>query len=291
MSMPQTPSPQGKAPIVECVREGFAFIGRDWRLIVPIALIGAAALTPLEVWSDAAQAGNDLGAVALASLAGVLVQMPVLAAFYRRAASRGTEPLALRIGADEFNLAGATLAIGFLFLIVFFVGMFVVMLSLASLIVGSGLDPQALQSLPPQEAARQFVDALGNDGKAVFAGLLIALAVFALWLSARLSLAYPATIAEGRMLVFSTWGWTKGNATSIAACLILLGLGAIALIILATLLPSILVQLAFGETALATPGNPGHWIMTFVGAAAGITFFHAPYAAMIAYLYRGLRPQ
>ena len=93
------------------------------------------------------------------------------------------------------------------------------------------------------------------------------------------------------MLVFSTWSWTKGNATSIVACLLLLGLGAVALIVVSTLLPSVAVGAAFGQTAILSPGNPGHWIMTFIGAAAGITFFHAPYAAMMAYLYRGLRPQ
>ena len=289
MSMP--PPQHGKAPILECVREGFAFIGRDWRLIAPIALIGAAVLSPIEVWSSAAQARNDLGTMLLASLAGVLVQIPVLAAFYRRAASRGTEPLALLVGRDELNLAGATFSIGFVFLIVFFVGMFIVMLSLASLMVGSGLDPEKLRNLPPQEQAAQFLAALGNDGKAVFIGLALALTGFALWLSARLSLAYPATIAEGRMQIFSTWGWTKGNATSIAASLILLGLGAIVLIIAATLLPSIAVGLAFGEAAMTTPGTPASWIMTFVSAAAGIAFFHAPYAAMMAYMYRGLRPQ
>ncbi len=291
MSMPQSPSQQGKAPILECVREGFAFIARDWRLIAPIALIGAVGLTPLEVWSDGAMARNDLGAMALASLASLLVQMPVLAAFYRRAASRGTEPLALRVGADELNLAGVSLSIAFVFMIVFFVGMFVIMLSLVSLLVGSGLDPESLRELPPPEAAQRFVAALGNDGKAVFVGLLIALAAFALWLSARLALAYPATIAEKRMLVFSTWSWTKGNATSIAACLILLALGAVAVIIAATILPSVLVATVFGEASLNSPGSPGHWIMAFLSATAGIAFFHAPYAAMMAYLYRGLRPQ
>jgi hypothetical protein len=53
MIMPPTTS-QGRAPILECVREGFAFIARDWRLIVPVAAAAALALGPLEVLAPAA---------------------------------------------------------------------------------------------------------------------------------------------------------------------------------------------------------------------------------------------
>ncbi|MDX2234872.1 MAG: hypothetical protein NW200_10280 [Hyphomonadaceae bacterium] len=290
MAMSQQ-SPQGRAPILECVREGFAFIGRDWRAIVPVAATAAVALTPLEVWSDVSTTGGDMGSGLLASILGVLVQAVVLAAYYRRALSRGVDPLVLRAGADERNVIAATFAIGFFFMIVFIVGLFIVMMALASLLVGAGVDGDSLQNLPPAEAAQAFVTALGADGRIVFFGLLSALALFLLWLSARLTLALPATVAEQRVLAFSTWGWTKGNAAPIAACLVLVLIGAIGLSILAILAPSILIGAVFGQAAMQTPGSPAHWVMSYLSAAIGLTFFLAPYAAMSAYLYRGLRPQ
>ncbi len=291
MSMPQPPAREGRAPILECVREGFAFIGRDWRLIVPVAATAAFGVAPLEVWSDVAAARSDLGGGLIASLLALIVQAVVLAAFYRRTLSRGADPLALRLGADERNVVGVTLSIGFFYLIVFFVGLFILMGALAFLLAGAGIDSESLQGLPPEEAARTFIAALGNDGRVVFFVLLALLAAGLLWLSARLALALPATVAEGRALAFTTWGWTKGNSGSIAACLVLLALGGIALSVLAVLLPSVVVGAAFGEAAMRTPGSPAHWIMSWFSAAIGLAFFHAPYAAMTAYLYRGLRPQ
>jgi hypothetical protein len=108
MSMPQPPAREGRAPILECVREGFAFIGRDWRLIVPVAAVGAFGVAPLEVWSDVAAARSDLGGGLIASLLALIVQAVVLTAFYRRTLSRGADPLALRLGGDERNVVGAT---------------------------------------------------------------------------------------------------------------------------------------------------------------------------------------
>lgn len=290
MSMPQ-PSAQGRAPILECVREGFAFIARDWRAIVPIAAIGAAAMTPLEVWSQSAMTRFDLGTALLASLLTVVVQAPVLAAYLRRALSRGVDPLALRLGADERNVVGVSLSLAFFFSIVIVVSVLIIGAALGALLAGSGMDPESMQRLPAEERMQTFMEALGNDGRVVLLTLAAAVLAGLIWLSARLALAVPATVAEGRMRAFSTWSWTRGNAAPIAACLVLVTLGAVLLSRLLLLLPALAVGLLMGgEAALTTPGSPAYWVLAYIAVFIGLIVFHAPYAAMTAYLYRGLRP-
>ena len=293
MSMPQPPTPSsshGKAPILECVREGFGFLARDWRAIAPVALIGAVVLTPVNLWSEGAQARHDLGGMLAAGLAAGLLQTPVLAAYFRRAASRGATPLALKLGADELNLASVTLAVTFLFLILALVALFVLGFALAALASRAGIDMNALQAMDPAEAQKRIVAAIGRDGQLFVVGMVVACAAVFLWFSARLALSYPATVAEGRMQVFSTWRWTKGNATSVAACLLLVAIGAVALYMLAMAPFALLIRAVFGEAALTMPANPGYWILSYLSSAAVLALVHAPYAAMLAYLYRGLRP-
>ena len=48
-----------------------------------------------------------------------------------------------------------------------------------------------------------------------------------LWIAARVILAQPATVAEARMVVFSTWAWTKGSGARLMASLFLLVVGSI----------------------------------------------------------------
>lgn len=279
MSMPQGASQPGRLPILECVREGFAFLGRDWRLIAPVALIGAVFLTPLEVWAETAVRAQDLGTASLLSILGALVQIPVLAAYYRRAVSRGVEPLAMRLGADERNLAGVTLSVGFVFMIVTIVGFIVLLLALGALMVGAGIQPDTLEGLAPADAGRKVIEALGTDGNIAFIAIASALLALFLWLAARLALAYAATVAENRMMIFSTWAWTKGNASSIVACLLL-----------TVIVPSLLLGAVLGDAASRVPGSPVHWLVTYVSGAAALFFIQAPYAGLTAYLYRGLRP-
>jgi uncharacterized membrane protein len=226
----------------------------------------------------------------MAMALGVLVQIPVLAAFYRRALSRGSSPLALRLGADEFNLAGVTAGIGLVVLIVLLGGMIVVSMAIAAFASQSGADLESLRNLPTMEAARRFGEVLGSEGQVLLTVLMLALAALLLWLSARLGLAYAASIEERRIRLFSTWSWTKGNAWPVAASLVLTLVIGLLLSMAAFLLPGALLASVFGQTALQTPGSLAHWIYSYLIGATGLFFFHAPYAATTAYLYRGLRP-
>jgi hypothetical protein len=288
--MPKNAPAQGKVPVLECVREGFGFLARDWRQILPVALLGALGLAPAEVWADTAERASDGGGRLMAMALGVLVQIPVLAAFYRRALSRGSAPLVLRLGGDEFRLAGVTAGIGLVVLIALLGGIMVVSMVIAMFASQSGADLESLQNLPTMEAARRFGEVLGAEGQALLMVLMLALAGFLLWLSARLGVAYAASVEEQRIRLFSTWSWTKGNAWPVAASLVLTLLIGLLLSMAAFLLPGAVLAGVFGQTAIQTPGSMAHWIYSYLIGATGLFFFHAPYAATTAYLYRGLKP-
>lgn len=291
MTMPQPSPAPARVPIFESVREGFAFVARDWRAILPLALVAAIILTPLQVWQQQAQLQQDVGRILLTSAAAALAGLVFTAAYTRRVLSGGTAPLALGVGRDEMNLAGVLACLAFLFFIVAMVAIMVIGFALAALLARSGVDAAALQAVPPNEAMTRLGAALGADGMFVFFSLLSVLIVFVLWISARLVLAYPATVAEGRMRIFDTWAWTKGAALAVIACLLLTALGGLGLMWVVSQPIGLVLQMVFGAQSLATPGSPANWIFSFVSAVLA-SFFYAPaYAAMTTYLYRGLRPQ
>jgi hypothetical protein len=281
--------PAGKVPIFECVKEGFLFLGRDWRGIIPIAVIGGLALTPVQVWAESGQARGDLGVMLLATLASLVVQAPFLAAFLRRAISRGEQPLAVKFGRDELNLIGAGVSLSFFYLILVFVAVFVIAIAVVAMTVSSGFDAAAAQTLPPDELAAQLTAALGGDGVAILLALLALIAGFFLWLAARLALVYPATIGDGAMRVFSTWTWTRNNGLRIMAVLIVLVLLAAFVSGIVLALPLGLIEGMVGER-MSEVGTVGHAVTTFIAAAVSMGLVVAPITAMSAYLYRGLRP-
>lgn len=283
------PPPAARAPVLESVLEGFTFVARDWRAILPIAVVAAVVIGAITVWLQVLQAQGNLAMSVLVSVGSALVQAVFLAALLRRALSQGQAPLALAAGRDEANLAGVTLSIGFLFVIIFIFAILVIAMSLGALLAGSNLNADALSSLPPEEAARQFIAALGTDGTLVLLVMGGAFFALALWISARLLLSYPATVAEGRMFVFSTWGWTKDNGLRLMACLLLVSCGGLLLSLIAVAPFSVIVDMAFGKGASKVAGAPAQWVIALLTAFFSTMFSLAPYAGLTAYLYRGLR--
>lgn len=283
------PAPAARAPVLESVLEGFTFVARDWRSIVPIALIAAVAIGGITVWLQVLQARGNLGMSLLVTVLSALVQAVFLAALLRRTLSQGQAPLALTAGRDETNLMGVTLSLGFLYAIIFIFAILVIAMSLGALLAGSNLNADALQGLPPEEAAKQFLAALGSDGTLVLLVLSSAFLALVFWISARLILSYPATVAEGRMFVFSTWSWTKDNGLRLMAALLLVSLGGLLLSLLAVAPFSVIVEMVFGKGAHKVPGAPAQWVIALLSAFFSTMFSLAPYAGLTAYLYRGLR--
>lgn len=291
MTMPQPTPAVGRVPVLEAVREGFAFVGRDWRAILPVALVIGAAVGGLQVFVDLARARQDVGATLLGTFGTVVAQVALVSALLRRALSESQAPVALRAGRDELNLLGVVFSLGFLYFIIAIFALIVISMCLGVLASGAQIDPAVLQSLPPEEAARKFFEALGPDGLLVLLVLGFAFLLLFLWIAARVILAQPATIAEGRMFVFSTWAWTKGNSGTLMGCLFLLVVGGVLLGILALAPFGLALDIAFGKGAQLNPASPAHWIMSVLGGFANSMLSTAPFAGMAAFLYRGLRPE
>jgi hypothetical protein len=288
-TVPESPA-SGRLPILHSVREGFAFVARDWRAILPLALIGAVAVGGAQIFTDMAQARQDVPTMMLGALLSIVVQVALMAALLRRALSQGEAPVALKAGRDEANLLGVVFSLGFLYFILAVFAVIFTSMCLAVLAAGAKIDTSVLQSLPAEEAARRFGEMLGTEGLTVLVVLVTAFVGFFLWIAARVTLSYPATVAEGRMFVFSTWGWTKGNDLRLMACLLLLVIGGVFLAVVALAPFGVALELVFGKGAQANPSSPAHWILSLLGGLVNTMFSTAPYAGMAAYLYRGLRP-
>jgi len=286
MTAPATPA---AVPVLDAVREGFAFVARDWRAILPLAVIGAVGLGALQVFLDMGRARNDLAVTLLLTIAAALVQAVLLAALLRRALSQGEAPAMVALGRDEFNLMGVTLSFGFLYVIIAIFGLIVASMSLAGLLAGAGIDAAALQNLPPEEAARQFMAALGADGTLVLLVVGAAFAALVVWIASRLLLSYPATVAEGRMYAFSTWSWTNGSGLRLAACVLLVTLGGLFLSLVALAPFGVLLDMIFGKGAQKVAGAPAHIVLSTLAAFVSVFFSLGPYAGLTAYLYRGMR--
>jgi hypothetical protein len=295
-TIPETPAPEnaapsGRVPVIAAVREGFAFAARDVRALLPAALVAAVVVGGLQVWADVARGQENTGAMVAAGALSMIAQFALLAAYLRRALSEGAAPAALKAGRDEANLVGVAISLGFLYFILIVFALLFTGMALAALSIGADLDAEALQTLPPEEAARQFGAALGADGMVVLSVLVIGFVIFFLWIAARIVLSYPATVAEGRMFIFSTWSWTKGHDVRLVACLFLLIVGGIFLSLVALAPFGVALGLVFGEGAPREAGSPAHAILAVLAGLASAIFSTAPYAGMAAFLYRGLRPR
>lgn len=288
-TVPETPA-SGRLPILQSVREGFAFVARDWRAILPLALVGAVVVGGAQIFADLAQAQQDVSGMLFGTLVSIVAQVVLMAALLRRALSQGQEPAVLKAGRDEMNLLGVVFSLGFLYVILGVFALIFTSMCLAVLASGAQIDAEALQSLPPEEAVRRFGEMLGSDGLLVLFVLVAAFVGLFTWIAARVMLSYPATVSEGRMFVFSTWAWTKGNDLRLVACLVLLVLGGIFLAIVALAPFGLALDLIFGQGAQGDPSSPAHWILNVLGGFVNTLFSTAPYAGMAAFLYRGLRP-
>jgi hypothetical protein len=282
MTMSPNTQNSGQVPVMECVQAALGFFRTHAAAMLAPAAITAAALTPLQVMALQAQAAGDPGPGLLANLLGGVITAPFLAGCFR-AFLNPTQPprVALALNRDGLNLAGVSLSIAFFFLIFLMIGFFAIMLVMSGMVAGAGLNAQDFEG-DPQAAAERLVQALGPQGMLILGLLLGVLAVASGWISARLVLAGPATVAEGRMLAFSTWGWSRGNGWRVLAALLIVGLvGGGAAMFLTGLLSAV-----FGgpDTSL------GQIVAAFVGAFASAVLMLGPFAGLTAYLYKGLRP-
>lgn len=135
----------------------------------------------------------------------------------------------MRLGGDELRVLAVSLIIG----MVFFVA-FVVLFSVVSLLAG--------------------VAAQINAGAGVLVGVLFGLGALALivWLSIRLSLAVPLTVAEKRIAPFASFALTKGQSLPILGMAIIAFIMSLLVSLLATIIALPIPMASSGLEKLAT---------------------------------------
>ena len=239
-----SPSP---VPVLRSVFAAYAFFLVHWRKILIAAIPYTAAYAAQLALMPMTAASSEPSAldlvVALLSLATVVASVALSAASLRLAV-RGEMPgwLGLQLGHEELRVFAVYILISLLIVIVFvlvflFWGTLFGTVTMGAL-ERAGIDPEA--SGFDVAGATQYMGA--SDWVVVIAAGLAGLAIVT-WLSARLVLALPATIASKRIQVMKAWPLSDGNGWRIAAALVLAGL------------PLTLCELALYETLSTALGH------------------------------------
>ncbi len=213
-------------PILHSVFAAYAFLISHWhRAMIAAAPYTLAYIAQLFVLRAVGlDGGENTGLLSLSLALSVITVIASLAlsASTLRMAVLGdySGRLGLKLGGDEWRLFLVSILVIALTVLVFvmvfmFWAVFFSMIASGAL-VREGIDPEA--------SGFDLGQAMGYMSAADWAvvGLSGAAGAFLLaWLSARLVLAFPATIDKGKVLVLSVWPLTNGSAWRIALALLL----------------------------------------------------------------------
>ena len=224
----QSPTPLNPTPvpILKSVAAAYAFFISHWRAAIlaalPFTLTQAAILVLLMQIGPEGTANGAVSTLAFGlTLINFVTQISFTSSMFRMAV-RGDYGgwLHLKVGADEFRVfVVSLLVVVFTLIVAVLVGMF--WLAFFSSIVGGSLERAGVD---PEASGFDLVEATAYltamDWGFV---LLIGLASLAVmtWLTARLSLALPATIDRGEIQVMRIWPLSNGQAWRIAAAILL----------------------------------------------------------------------
>lgn len=260
---------QARFSVRTAVAEGFEF----WRANVlkaigPLVLAAGGLVLFLTATTPAAMVAG----AALYSLAGLVAQ----AALYRISlADAGAEapsrngPSGLQWRMLETRFVGVSLLAGALIGVLALIAAFMV----STLLVGLIGVPAATAAT----SAEMLLAHLTPTGGLIFNLAALAALVGLMVLSARLSMALPATAAEGRVRVLSSLALTRGTVLPILGATLLINLPIIVMQSLAGLFGGVM------QGADAT-----RWTQLIVGIVS--TFFYVPISVgMTSYIYRRLR--
>ena len=284
--------------------EGFRLVRRNplalvaWTLLSAVLTLSALfslsnMMGPLEAWTVQAEALDGVDQPSLdqvmemmAGLGAILVQVAwllpitmVVGAMLSAAVARGVlkpsgDPFGyLRLGMDELRVLVVTFVLGLVMCLCAFVAMLAF-----GLLIGA-------------------VRAAGGGGVAVSVGIIsfLALVWFFIWLSVRLSLAVPITVAEKRFAFFDSFSLTKGRFWSLLGMAVL----AFVMVLLVQLLSSIVsmpIALASGMEAwsfgadqdaeaviaaldVSNPWVIAHALVEAIVSALTVGILYAPFAS------------
>jgi hypothetical protein len=250
------------------------------RTLAPAAVMFSAVAALSAITSPATSPGLG-GAALLLTMASIAFGLGYTAFVYRLALRNDASGFfGLKVGKDESNLLGATVVVGFFFAIVFVLGVVIFSVAMVPAAAQANVDLSGIT--PGDEAAvvQAFGEIFRGPGGPYLMALGVALGAIVIWLGLRLFLVNVATVAEGRIMAFSTWSWTKGDALRILAAALI--------VILPIALP---IGIGVGIIGAAVGTNAaGAAVLTFLQARAQNLFLVPALSGMSAFLYRGLRP-
>lgn len=244
--------PTSLALVTNSIRAMAGFLPKAALQAAILSLPLAAALTGLALLAtQIAEADTQpFGLYLLAILAAVLVAIPAQSALLRHAHSGQPGPvLGLRLGGDEARLTIVALLIGILgFTVLGAAGLgLVAILAALDLAARSRSGAPAIDSDAPDTALPVLGEYFGSGDWGVALIVIALFAVFAIWFCARLSLAYAATVARGKVQVLSSFALTRGRWAAAALVMALALLPGLALRYLA-------LELAGGDDTTALAG-------------------------------------
>ncbi len=270
-------------PIRDSVGAALRVSRESWRVVLPLAALGAGAATLL---AALALAASPLGL--LSFFLATMVQACVYAALLS-VALHGAVPPAARLAGDGARVWAAVAVIGFFLFIVFFVLLIVAATVLAAGPLGAYV-PELERAGQDQEAVMAVLMRFAREQPAPLLATGLALGAVWLLLTSRLYLAAPASLEQKRILSFDTWSWTKGAMLRICAARLML-------LVPANILVSALGFVAgrmVGIDAMApeAAGNvAGFLVYTFVAHFMTFGFYAFLEAGLSAAIYRRLRPR
>jgi len=185
-----------EALIRPSVGEALWFARRNWRLAFVVA--GAGALMQAATAVLLGASGFGIAAIVLVSTA--------IHAFLVRAALTGAETVRGTPWTDTLRALAAVVMVGGFALIVAFMVTYVTM----SILIAPYIEQAKAAGEDPEAMAQVMRQAIAAQPSVVTWGAA-ALATLILLLTSRFYLAAPASIEHGRVVVFESWKWTKGN--------------------------------------------------------------------------------
>ncbi|WP_300529976.1 hypothetical protein [Maricaulis sp.] len=244
----QAPLNPAPVPILQSVAAAYAFFVSHWRHAImaaaPYTLSYAALLILLMQVGPEGTENSALSTLGFGlTLINLITSVALTSAMFRMAV-RGDYSgwLHLKVGADEFRTFIVSVLMSVLTLVVF-VLVFMFWLAFLSALVGGALSRAGID---PEASGFDLIEAMSyltamDAGVLIIAGL--GCAAMMVWLTARLSLALPATIDKQKILVLSIWPLSKGQAWRIAAAILLASL------------PLLLVEVAIYEVLSLLTGE------------------------------------
>jgi hypothetical protein len=292
-------------PILRSVLATYVFFIAHWRPILiagrPYTVAYALYLALTQMLATGAISPSVAPLVPILSI-GTMIGSVALSAAALRMAVRGDFSgwMGLQLGRDEFRVFVVSILIALLTAIIF-VLVFLFWGTVFGTVAGMALERAGLD---PEETGFDLLEAIGYMGTADWIAVIalgLGGAAIVTWLSARLVLSLPATIAQGAIRVMKVWPLSDKNGWQIAATLILAGLPIIILelglyeVISAGLGHRILeVAHLLGEDNAAAPGMArmreySLWMGLF--SAVNIPVFSGLYAYIYQNRMRALAPQ